>query len=106
MSGQLSFFSAEALPPTVYDVEGLLAGPGQVVRRGDSAPVSVVGAEDLRPGAARAPPVRRCPRGPVAGGLRDPVPTRPAAVDSGAGRSRRLRQSPLSLTEEQRVHGE
>jgi hypothetical protein len=45
---QLSFFSAEALPPTVYDVEGLLCGPGQVVRRGDAARVSVVVAEDWR----------------------------------------------------------
>jgi hypothetical protein len=39
---QLSFFSAEALPPSVHDVEGLLCGPGQVVRRADTARVSVV----------------------------------------------------------------
>jgi hypothetical protein len=48
VSGQLSFFSADALPPSVADVEGLLAGPGQVVRRGDAARVSVVVAEDWR----------------------------------------------------------
>jgi hypothetical protein len=42
VSGQLSFFSAEALPPSVHDLEGLLAGPGQIVRRGDRARVSVV----------------------------------------------------------------
>jgi hypothetical protein len=48
VSGQLSFFSAEALPPTVYDLEGLLAGPGQIVRRGDAARVSVVVAEPWR----------------------------------------------------------
>src|SRR3954465_8911621 len=45
---QLSFFSAEALPPSVHDVEGLLAGPGQVVSRGDSARVSVVVVERWR----------------------------------------------------------
>jgi hypothetical protein len=48
VSGQLSFFSADALPPSVADVEGLLAGPGQVVRRADGARVSVVVAEDWR----------------------------------------------------------
>jgi hypothetical protein len=42
VSGQLSFFSAEALPPSVHDLEGLLAGPGQIVRRGDSARLSVI----------------------------------------------------------------
>ena len=45
---QLSFFSAEALPPSVHDVEGLLCGPGQVVRRGDAARVSVVVGEPWR----------------------------------------------------------
>lgn len=48
MSGQLSFFSADALPPSVADVEGLLAGPGQVVRRPDGARVSVVVTEQWR----------------------------------------------------------
>ena len=48
MSGQLSFFSADALPPSVADVEGLLAGPGQVVRRPESARVSLVVAEEWR----------------------------------------------------------
>jgi hypothetical protein len=48
VSGQLSFFSADALPPSVADVEGLLAGPGQVVRRPDGARVSVVVAEEWR----------------------------------------------------------
>ncbi|MFL6240591.1 MAG: hypothetical protein ACJ735_13990 [Actinomycetes bacterium] len=48
MSGQLSFFSADALPPSVADVEGLLAGPGQVVRRSDGARVSVVVVEEWR----------------------------------------------------------
>lgn len=40
--GQMSLFSAGAREPQVADLEGLLAGPGQVVRRGDSARVSVV----------------------------------------------------------------
>jgi hypothetical protein len=48
VSGQLSFFSADALPPSVADLEGLLAGPGQVVRRPDGARVSVVVLEGWR----------------------------------------------------------
>src|SRR4051794_23733962 len=40
--GQMSLFSAGAREPMLVDLEGLLAGPGQVVRRGDSARVSVV----------------------------------------------------------------
>jgi len=39
---QLSFFSADALPATPDDLEGLLCGAGQVVRQGDQARVSVV----------------------------------------------------------------
>ncbi|MDQ6875806.1 MAG: hypothetical protein M3042_12190 [Actinomycetota bacterium] len=42
MSGQLSFFTAGALPPAIDDLEGLLAGPGQVVRRGGEARIGVV----------------------------------------------------------------
>ena len=45
--GQMSLFSAGAREPTLTDLEGLLAGPGQVVRRsdpvlGDVGRVSVV----------------------------------------------------------------
>jgi hypothetical protein len=39
---QLSLFSAAARDPRVSDLEGLLAGSGQVVRRGDVARISVV----------------------------------------------------------------
>jgi hypothetical protein len=39
---QLSLFSAAAREPRVSDLEGLLAGSGQVVRRGDVARISVV----------------------------------------------------------------
>jgi hypothetical protein len=39
---QLSLFSAAAREPQITDLEGLLAGPGQVVRRGDAARISVV----------------------------------------------------------------
>jgi hypothetical protein len=39
---QLSLFGAEAAPPVPADLEGLLAGPGQVVRMGGTARVSVV----------------------------------------------------------------
>lgn len=42
MSGQLSIFSAGTRPPEHADLEGLLAGPGQVVRRGNAARISVV----------------------------------------------------------------
>lgn len=39
---QLSFFSAESVPPSVTDLTGLLAGPGQIVVTGGAARVSVV----------------------------------------------------------------
>jgi hypothetical protein len=39
---QLSFFGVEATPPSADDLEGLLAGAGQAVLRGDEARVSVV----------------------------------------------------------------
>ncbi|HET7311064.1 MAG TPA: hypothetical protein VFJ17_07035 [Mycobacteriales bacterium] len=39
---QLSLFSAAAREPQVADLEGLLAGSGQVVRRGDAGRISVV----------------------------------------------------------------
>ena len=42
VTGQLSLFGVEARPPAATDLEGLLAGPGQVVRLGGTARVSVV----------------------------------------------------------------
>ncbi|MDQ1687630.1 MAG: hypothetical protein QOK42_605 [Frankiaceae bacterium] len=48
MQGQLSFFSVEARPPSADDLEGLLAGAGQAVLRGDEARVSVVVEEAWR----------------------------------------------------------
>jgi hypothetical protein len=45
---QLSLFGATAREPALADLEGLLAGNGQVVRRGDSARLSVVVEEDWR----------------------------------------------------------
>jgi hypothetical protein len=39
---QLSFFSAESVPPAVTDLTGVLAGPGQVVVLGNGARLSVV----------------------------------------------------------------
>lgn len=39
---QLSFFSAESVPPSVTDLTGLLAAPGQVVLVGGGARLSVV----------------------------------------------------------------
>lgn len=48
VSSQLSFFSAGARPAGVDDLEGVLCGPGQVVRRGDAARVSVIVREEWR----------------------------------------------------------
>ena len=45
---QMSLFSAGAREPQATDLEGLLAGPGQVVRRGSAARISVVVAEGWR----------------------------------------------------------
>ncbi|HEX3705490.1 MAG TPA: hypothetical protein VHV76_02570 [Mycobacteriales bacterium] len=45
---QLSLFGAMAREPALSDVEGLLAGNGQVVRRADAARVSVVLSEEWR----------------------------------------------------------
>ena len=39
---QLSFFSAESLPPAVSDLTGVLAAPGQIVTVGGGARLSVV----------------------------------------------------------------
>lgn len=39
---QLSFFSAESVPPSVTDLTGVLAGPGQIVVVGSGARLSVV----------------------------------------------------------------
>lgn len=39
---QLSFFSAESVPPAVADLTGMLAAPGQVVLVGSGARLSVV----------------------------------------------------------------
>ena len=39
---QLSFFSAESVPPAVTDLTGVLAAPGQVVLLGSGARLSVV----------------------------------------------------------------
>jgi hypothetical protein len=39
---QLSFFSAESVPPAIADLTGILAAPGQVVLVGDGARLSVV----------------------------------------------------------------
>lgn len=39
---QLSFFSAESVPPSVTDLAGVLAGPGQIVVMGGGARLSVV----------------------------------------------------------------
>jgi hypothetical protein len=45
---QLSLFSAEARAPSLGDLEGLLAGPGQVAQRRGEARVGVVVADEWR----------------------------------------------------------
>jgi hypothetical protein len=45
---QLSLFGAAAREPALSDLEGLLAGTGQVVRRGEAARLSVVVEESWR----------------------------------------------------------
>jgi hypothetical protein len=51
---QLSLFGVEAVAPTPADLSGLLAGPGQVVRMGGTARVSVVVDEMWRAAALTA----------------------------------------------------
>lgn len=51
---QMSLFSAAAREPRVGDLDGLLAGPGQVVRRGATARISVVVAAGWRVAALTA----------------------------------------------------
>lgn len=48
---QLSFFSAESVPPAVADLTGVLAAAGQVVTVGDGARLSVVVEEPWRAAA-------------------------------------------------------
>jgi len=51
---QMSLFSAAAREPRVTDLDGLLAGPGQVVRRGATARISVVVGDEWRVAALTA----------------------------------------------------
>jgi hypothetical protein len=51
---QLSFFSAEAVPPAVADLTGVLAATGQIVVAGDGARLSVVVDEPWRASALAA----------------------------------------------------
>ncbi|MFB1294501.1 hypothetical protein ACAG24_003230 [Mycobacterium sp. pW049] len=51
---QLSFFSAESVPPAIADLTGLLAAPGQVVLVGGAARLSVVVEQQWRAEALAA----------------------------------------------------
>ncbi|MGI8696441.1 MAG: hypothetical protein ACR2JQ_07295 [Mycobacteriales bacterium] len=53
MSVQLSFFTGDAQPPGIDALEGLLAGPGQLVRRDRSARLSLVLADGWRADAVQ-----------------------------------------------------
>jgi hypothetical protein len=48
MSGQLSFFSAGSQDSQPGDLAGMLCGPGQIVRRGAGARISIVLTETWR----------------------------------------------------------
>jgi hypothetical protein len=48
---QLSFFSAESVPPAVADLTGMLAAAGQIVQVGDGARLSVIVDEPWRASA-------------------------------------------------------
>ncbi|HVV30124.1 MAG TPA: hypothetical protein VHC41_04530, partial [Mycobacteriales bacterium] len=52
-AAQLSFFSAAGSSPVVEDLAGVLCGPGQVVRRGNTARISVVLVDGWRIAALR-----------------------------------------------------
>lgn len=54
MDEQLSFFAAASAAPQLSDLEGLLAGPGRLVRRPDAARISVLVAQDWRSDALLA----------------------------------------------------
>lgn len=54
MVSQLSFFSAESVPPGVADLTGILASAGQVVMVGGGARLSVVVDDQWRAGALAA----------------------------------------------------
>jgi hypothetical protein len=56
---QLSLFGVEAVAPTPADLSGLLAGPGQVVRMGGTARVSVV-VDEMWRAAALTTEMRQC----------------------------------------------
>ena len=47
-SGQLSFFSAGSRPGETGDLEGLLCGPGQIVRQAGAARISVIVHDEWR----------------------------------------------------------
>jgi hypothetical protein len=51
---QLSLFGVEARPPVPLDLEGLLAGAGQVTRMGGTARVSIVVSDAWRAAALRS----------------------------------------------------
>lgn len=72
---QLSLFSADARPPRVGDLAGLLCGPGLVARfgSGDQARLSIVLADQDRAAAVMA-------AGAAAGVALDPVPTEGGAL--------------------------
>ena len=52
-SRQLSLFGVEARPPTPMDLEGLLAGAGEVGRMGGTAKVSIEVEDAWRAGVLR-----------------------------------------------------
>ena len=77
---QLSFFSAESVPPAVADLTGMLAGPGQVVLIGGGARLSVV-VEELWRARALAEMISEAGLVPVITGTEEDTALVRTAVD-------------------------
>ena len=78
---QLSFFSAESIPPAVTDLAGMLAGPGQVVTSEDRARISIVVDRDWRAQAV-AELIAQCGLGAEVTRSEEGSPLRPNSVDA------------------------
>ncbi|WP_018352276.1 hypothetical protein [Longispora albida] len=77
---QLSFFAAEATDRSPLDLAGLLAGPGQLVRMGGTARVSVVVADEWRAQALLGEYAARGLGGELAPAVEDRISIRTAYV--------------------------
>ncbi len=84
----MSLFGVEARPPTPLDLEGLLAGAGQVTRMGGTARVSIVVGEPWRAAALQAECALRGLAATVEAAPAEEPPGVPDRVRDGAGAPR------------------